>query len=114
MKAVLYLVFRDECDNLSINIDNIKKTMRFDIKHFVITDQPNLSKILYSQFEHIFYFKTKNECLSNLNNIVKYLELFNYSEILLINANKKSHQINFNFIPSSNITNKLSIIDNII
>lgn len=85
MKAVIYFVFNDNEENY---IEDIQKQLTYDVKQFMITDIKNPKKSIYSKIENIFYFRDMTSCLNNLTDILNYLEIFNYKQVMLLNPNK--------------------------
>lgn len=85
MKAVIYFVFNDNEENY---IEDIQKQLTYDVKQFMITDIKNPNKLIYSKIENIFYFRDMTSCLNNLTDILNYLEIFNYKQVMLLNPNK--------------------------
>lgn len=111
MKAVIYLLFDNAEDN---HIEDIQRQINHDVKRFIITDVVNPHKALYNKIENIFYFKDSNTCLSKIPFVLNYLELFNYTDVLLLNVNKlyKSEELVYKNILT--VKNEFSIIHNVL
>ena len=85
MKAVIYLLLDTGEDNYT---EDIQRQINHDVKQFMITNVVNPHKSIYNKIENIFYFKDCTTCLSKVTFILNYLEIFNYTEVLLLNVNK--------------------------
>jgi hypothetical protein len=111
MKAVIYLVFDNDKDNY---IEDLQRKINHDVKRFMITNVMNPHKSLYNKIENVFYFKDGTTCLNNVVFILNYLEMFNYTEVLLLNVNKPytSEELVYKNILCAK--NEFSIIHNIL
>ena len=111
MKAVIYFVFRDGEENY---IEDIQKQLTYDVKQFIITNVINPSKSINTKIESIFYFKDMTSCLNNVSDILNYLEMFNYKQVLLINPNKSYESNQLIFKDVSTVKEEFSVVNNIL
>jgi hypothetical protein len=111
MKAVIYLLFDNTEDNY---IEDIQRQINHDVKRFMITNVTNPHKLIYNKIENIFYFKDVTTCLNKVPFVLNYLEMFNYTEVLLLNVNKlyKSEELIYKNILCTK--NELAIIHNVL
>jgi hypothetical protein len=111
MKAVIYLLFDGEEDNY---IEDIQRKIKHDVNRFMITNVVNPHKSIYNKIENIFYFKDVTTCLSNIPFVLKYLEMFNYTEVLLLNVNKTYVENELIYKDISSVKNEFAIIQNVL
>ncbi len=111
MKAVIYLLFDNNEENY---IEDIQQQINHDVKRFMITNVANPHKLIYNKIENIFYFKDITTCLNKVPFVLNYLEMFNYTEVLLLNVNKlyKSEELIYKNILCTK--NELAIIHNVL
>lgn len=114
MKAVIYFLFKGDIENNVSYIDDTKKKLNYGINQYIITTQEQLPKSLHGNTEQIFYFKDQKQCFNNVKNVIDYLEILNYTEFLIINANKTYTEEDLIFESISTVKNNLSIITKLI
>lgn len=111
MKAVIYFVFNDSEENY---IEDIQKQLTYDVKQFMITDVSNPNKSIYTKIENIFYFKDMMSCLNNLTAILNYLEIFNYTEVALLNTNKSYNETQLIYKDILSVKKEFAVVNNIL
>jgi hypothetical protein len=111
MKAVIFLLFDDEEDNY---IEDIQRKIKHDVNRFMITNVVNPHKLIYNKIENIFCFKDVTTCLKNVPIILRYLEMFNYTEVLLLNVNKTYSESELVYKDISSVKNEFAIIQNVL
>ncbi len=112
MKAVIFLLFDDEEDNY---IEDIQRKIKHDVNRFMITNVVNPHKSIYNKIENIFCFKDVTTCLKNVPIILRYLEMFNYTEVLKIyQVLKTSSPLYKMFCEGSNVFTKVSLTTNFV
>jgi hypothetical protein len=110
MKAVIFLYFQSSDDNF---IESIQSQLNHDVKQFLVTDIPNLHKGVYNKLESIFHYKDQTECLINVKNIINYLKLFNYTQLLIVNVNKE-YDSELEFKDISTIEKEFTVVNSIL
>jgi len=111
MKAVIYFLYEEAEEN---NLDVIQPKINHDVKQFIITNVSNPIKTIYNKIENIFYYKDKVSCANNLIHVLNYLSLFNYTEVLLLNAEKVYYPEQMTYRDLNVVKNEFSIINNIL
>lgn len=110
MNAVIHILYKDK-DISKDNLFKNKNLCDYTYKHFLLTDEINLNKTLYTGFEQIFYIKKENELTIGLLSILKFLKQLGYTEVNIINCNYKIDLNSFKNI--DNLISEFSIINNI-
>lgn len=111
MKAVIYFLYEESEEN---NLDIIQSQINHDVKQFIITNERNPTKTIYSKIENIFYYKDKISCVNNLIPVLNYLSNFNYTEVLILSTDKLYSKEQITYKDLSVIKNEFSIIKNIL
>jgi hypothetical protein len=111
MKAVIYLLLDNNEENY---IEDIQRQINHDVKQFMITNVVNPHKSIYNKIENIFYFKDYTNCLIKVPFILSYLEIFNYTDVLLLNTNKTYTTDELIYKNILCVKNEFSIIHNIL
>lgn len=111
MKSVIYFLYEEAKEN---NLDVIQPHINHNVKQFVITNISNPHKTIYNKIENIFYYKDKVSCVNNLVHVLNYLLQFNYTEVLLLNAEKFYRPEQMIYRDLNVVKNEFSIINNIL
>lgn len=111
MKAIVHILYKDRDTNKN-NLFKNKNLCDYTYKHFLVTNESDLKKLIYKDFEQIFYIKEEVSLTVSLTSILKFLKQFGYTEI---NINNCNNEINLTDIKNVDelITN-FSVINNII
>lgn len=110
MRVVIYFLFKEDVKNHICCIDNTKNKLGYNVNQYIITNQEQLPKSLYYNVEQIFYFKTQKDCFNKIPNVLDYLQSLNYTEFLVVNANKNYEDSELVFDSISTIKSNLAVI----
>jgi hypothetical protein len=111
MKAVVHILYKDKDANKN-NLFKHKNLCEYIYKHFLVTNECDLKKTIYKDFEQIFHIKEETSLTASLTSILKFLKQFGYTEIIINNCNDE-----FNLTDIKNVDELItnfSVINNII
>lgn len=111
MKAVVHILYKDT-ESKKENLFKNKSLFDYTNKHFLVTNDYDLKKTIYKDFEQIFYIKEESSLTAGLVSILNFLKEFGYKEINISNANKDLNIVDH--IDIDELIGKFSVINNII
>jgi hypothetical protein len=114
MKAVIHVLVDEIEETKFENLFKNKNIFEYDVKHFLITNHKNINKTIFSGFEQILYFNRKNELKSSIKNLIEFLTLLNYNELVILTTNDVYKENEIFFSKLEDLYRQFTVIDNII
>lgn len=111
MKAVIHILYKDKDTNKN-NLFKNKNLFDYTNKHFLITNDQDLKKLIYKDFEQIFYIKDEGSLTISLVSVLKFIKQFGYTDININNCNNDVNQHDYRNI--NELIANFSIINNVI
>jgi hypothetical protein len=114
MKAVIHVFIDENAEAKFRNLFENKNIFEYDVKHFVITNCKNINKTIFNGFEQIFYFSEKSEIKCNIKNLIDFLILLNYKELVILHADIGYKENEIFFLELEDLFKHFTVINNII